>query len=67
MPLEEGSSRETIGHNIKTEMKHGKSRRQAIAIALHNAGKSKYARVERAMGPYGEKPEKEPGYHPSGY
>ena len=40
MPLEKGSSSETIGHNIKTEEEHGKPRKQAIAIALEKAGKS---------------------------
>lgn len=40
MPLKEGSSRETIGENIKTEEEHGKPRKQAEAIALKEAGKS---------------------------
>lgn len=39
MPLKKGSK--NIGKNIKTEMEHGKSRKQAIAIALDVAGKSK--------------------------
>lgn len=39
MPLKKG--KKNIGNNIKTEMSHGKSRKQAIAIALSVAGKSK--------------------------
>lgn len=40
MPLRDGTSRATIGENIKTEMGAGKQRPQAIAIALHTARKS---------------------------
>lgn len=41
MPLKAGSSKEVISSNIRTEIKHGKSRKQAIAIALQKAGKSR--------------------------
>lgn len=40
MPLYKGSSRETVGRNIKTEQAHGKSHKQSVAIALNVARKS---------------------------
>lgn len=46
MPLESGSSRQAIGHNIKTEEAAGKKRKQAIAIALHKAGKGRPQRYQ---------------------
>jgi hypothetical protein len=48
MPLREGGGRETISHNIETEMAHGKPQKQAVAIALHAAGKSNKDVLETA-------------------
>ena len=41
MPLKKGSSKKVISQNIKTEMAHGKPQKQAIAIAMRKAGKSR--------------------------
>lgn len=41
MPLKAGLSRKVISQNIKTEMAHGKPQRQAVAIAMSKAGKSR--------------------------
>ena len=41
MPLKKGSSYKTVSQNIKTEIRAGKPRKQAIAIALRKAGKNK--------------------------
>lgn len=46
MPLEKGSSREVISHNIETERNAGKPENQAIAIAMSKAGKSKSKDVD---------------------
>ncbi len=41
MPLKKGSSKKVISQNIKTEMHAGRPQKQAIAIAMRTAGKSK--------------------------
>ena len=47
MPIKKGRSQKTITGNIRTLMKEGKSRSQAIAIALSTAGKKKTAKKRK--------------------
>ena len=44
MPLKKGKSRKVVSRNVRTEMAHGKSQKQAVAIALRVAGKAKKRR-----------------------
>jgi len=41
MPLKKGSSQKTISSNIRREIKAGRPRDQAIAMAMRSAGKPK--------------------------
>ena len=60
MPLDRSGSAASVGKNIKAEMKAGKPKKQAVAIALNverdNAKGSRKATLEEAYGKYiGEK------------
>lgn len=41
MPLKKGSSKKTISDNIRAEIKAGKPKDQAVAIAMRMAGRDK--------------------------
>jgi hypothetical protein len=62
MPLDKSGSKESVGKNIKAEMKAGKGKKQAVAIALNverdNAKGSRKASLEEAYGRFlGERDE----------
>lgn len=44
MSLLKGSSKKVISHNIRVERMAGKPLKQAVAIALRKAGKSRHAK-----------------------
>ena len=41
MTLKRGSSKKVVSQNIETEIRSGKPKKQAIAIAFSKAGKSR--------------------------
>jgi hypothetical protein len=54
MPLDKSGTEKSVGKNIKAEMKAGKPKKQAVAIALNverdNAKGSRKAKLEEAYG-----------------
>ena len=54
MPLDKSGSAQSVGKNIKAEMKAGKPKKQAVAIALNverdNAKGKRKAKLEEAYG-----------------
>ena len=56
MPLKPGSDSKTISDNIRTEIKAGKSRKQAIVIALSQA--DKYEKEKAKKNKKKDKPKK---------
>lgn len=64
MPLDKSGSKESVGKNIKAEMKAGKPKKQAVAIALNverdNARGKRKAQLEEAYGRFlGKREEKD--------
>jgi hypothetical protein len=54
MPLDKSGTEASVGRNVKAEMKAGKPKKQAIAIALNverdNAKGERKAKLEEAYG-----------------
>ena len=64
MPLDKSGTEASVGRNMKTEMKAGKPKKQALAIALNverdNAKGSRKAKLEEAYGKFlGKREEKD--------
>lgn len=49
MPLRKGKSDKAVAANIKTMLREGRPRDQAIAIAMHKAGRAK-CRARKGQG-----------------
>lgn len=47
MPLKQGKTKATVSYNIRELMKSGKPQKQAVAIAMKEAGLSKKRKKKR--------------------
>ena len=63
MPLDKSGTEASVGRNLKAEMKAGRPKKQALAIALNverdNAKGSRKAKLEEAYGKFLGKREEE--------
>lgn len=56
MPLDKSGSKESVGKNIKTELASGKSKKQAIAIALNVQDRARHHDKMKGKGMGNNKP-----------